>query len=122
MTFYEIAEITTNELFEYLVNNFSSAIPSEVNSIEDAEEVSRLLSKTANSYMYLSEVYAYLKFAIRNAKREEQPNKNKIDDLVDKKEIVDRFISALKLQYQAASRMITIRENNLKELDMCKSI
>lgn len=122
MTFYEIAEISTSELFDYLINNFSSAIPSEVNSVEDAEEVSRLLSKTANSYMYLSEVYAYLKFSIRNAKREEKRNKAKIDDLVDKKEIVDRFISALKLQYQAASRMITIRENNLKELDMCKSI
>lgn len=122
MTFYEITEISTSELFDYLIHNFSSAIPSEVNSVEDAEEVSKLLSKTANSYMYLSEVYAYLKFSIRNAKREEKRNKAKIDDLIDKKEIVDRFISALKLQYQAASRMITIRENNLKELDMCKSI
>lgn len=122
MTFKEIENSTTNELFEFLIENFSNSLPSEVNSVEEANEISRILSKTANNYMYLSEVYAFLKFSIRNEKRKENKNKAKIDDLIDKKEIIDRFISALKLQYQAASRMITIRESNIKELDMCKSI
>ena len=60
------------------------------------------------------EVLSYAKVNARLAKRE--GNKQKYEDAVDKKEIIQNMTDSIKQQYAALSRAVTIRIENNQEL------
>lgn len=104
------------EFVDFLAASFSYEIPVEITTIEQSIEAGKLLGELANNIAYLLSLSSYLKIYIRQAKLEK--NMELANDYIDKKNAVDAFADAIKQQYSAISRMITIRSDNLKELHM----
>lgn len=112
----EISEIDSEKFVFWLASTFHVIVPDQVTCVEDSEEVAALLAKCSNNYSYLIELYSYLRILARKAKKE--GNKDLQEEFMDKRDIVEKMAQAVKQQYQAASRLITIRHDNLEELHM----
>ena len=104
------------EFVDYLAASFSYDIPTEITTVEEASSAGVLLAELSNNFSYLLTISSYLKIYIRMAKAEK--DMKTANDYIDKKNAVDAFAEAMKQQYNAISRMITIRSDNMKELNM----
>lgn len=120
MTCKEYLELESSELLDILINSFIYEIPQEISTPEDLQEVSRMLSDTSNQYSFLTGLSSMAKIQKRNATREK--NKVKKEDLIDKESIINNVVEAVKLRYSTLSRMITIKQEYNKELNMNKMI
>lgn len=116
---FDLIDMDALEFVDYLAASFCYEIPTEITTVEQAEEASTLLAELSNNYSYLLSLSSYLKIYIRQAKSNK--DMNTANDYIDKKNAVDAFAEAVKQQYNAISRMITIRSDNLKELHMSDS-
>lgn len=119
MTYQEILNLDGEDLMNFLLNEFYEVVPENFETIDDTKEASRLMSKFSNSYFYLMSLLSYAKIYSRRAKREQ--NKTLAEDFVDKKDIINNVACAIKLQYQAVSRAITIRSETHAEMNMSES-
>ena len=79
-------------------------------------KASKMISRAIGNYSYLSSLLAYLKIKVRQEKR----NKNKeiYEDLIDKREVVQEMVDATKMLYNGISRMVTIKIEIDKEMNM----
>lgn len=116
---FDLIDMDALEFVDYLAASFCYEIPTEITTVEQAEEASILLAELSNNYSYLLSLSSYLKIYIRQAKSNK--DMKTANDYIDKKNAVDAFAEAVKQQYNAISRMITIRSDNLKELHMSDS-
>lgn len=116
MTMKEIEIMPIENYLQWMANGFYIPVPEQINTIEDADNAASLLSKFSNNYLYLIELYSYFKILSRKAKRDK--DMDKYEEYVDKRDIAEYMAKGVKLQYQAVSRMITIRQGNLDELSM----
>lgn len=95
-------------------------IPNGVNSEGDLKRIEYLLGKLANDYSYLIQMTGYARNYTRQLKRRGADCKNDYEDMLDKRDTLESIASAVKLQYQAVSRMLTTKiqiseENNLHD-------
>lgn len=116
MTFNQVIELDTVNFIEWIVTSFIAEIPAEIVTVEDANQASRIMAECCNNYVYLNELFCYLKAIAREEKR--NGNKEKAEDYVDKRDIAEKLARTVKQQYDTLSRMITIRSDNLTELHM----
>lgn len=130
MTKQQIIDMNVDDFINYIVNTYLEPVPERLETIEEMSTAGMLLAKYANSYTYLVALYAYLKAAARRAKRaqieakhteDELAAKEIYEDLNDKANLTIEFYKAIKQQYAALSRMITVRSDNLDELHMSDS-
>lgn len=112
----ELINMDALEFVDYLAASFSYDIPTEITTVEEASLAGVLLAELSNNFSYLLTISSYLKIYIRMAKAEK--DMKTANDYIDKKNAVDAFAEAMKQQYNAISRMITIRSDNMKELNM----
>lgn len=119
---------TPNTLFTMsnsdLLNNLRDVvlvdIPNGVNSEGDLKRIEYLLGKLANDYSYLVSMTGYARNFTRQLKRKGTEFKNDYEDMMDKRDTLEGVASAVKMQYQAVSRMLTAKiqiseENNLHD-------
>lgn len=117
---------TPNNLFTMsnsdLLNNLRDVvlvdIPNGVNSEGDLKRIEYLLGKLANDYSYLITLTGYARNYTRQLKRQGADFKHDYEDMLDKRDTLESIAGAVKLQYQAVSRMLTTKiqigeENNL---------
>ncbi len=116
MTMKEIEIMPIESYIQWMANGFHIPVPEQIKSIEDANKAATLLSKYSNNYLYLVELYNNFKVLSRKARRDK--DMDKYEEYVDKRDIAEYMAKGVKLQYQAVSRMITIRQGNLDELSM----
>lgn len=116
----EYLELTPSELLEVLIDNFIYDIPNEITTAEDYAIVSQMLSETSNQYSFLIQLSCTAKLNKRIASREK--NKAFKEDYIDKEAIIEKVISAVKLRYATLSRMVTIKQEHNRELNMNKII
>lgn len=116
----EYLELSPTELLEVLIDNFIYDIPNEILSPEDYASVSEMLSSTSNQYSFLVQLSCAAKIQKRLASR--RKDKTAKEDLIDKETIIDNIVSAVKLRYSTLSRMITIKQEYNKEINMNKLI
>lgn len=93
-------------------------IPTGINSDNDLKRIEYLLGKLANDYSYLITLTGYARNYTRQLKRQGADFKHDYEDMLDKRDTLESMASAVKLQYQAVSRMLTTKiqieeENNL---------
>lgn len=104
------------KLHEYLFTTFRVTVPQTIISVDDMNKASQLLLKLASDFSYLVALSAYAKLCVRDAKRNKSTRE--WEDMVDRKEIIDKTTEMVKQDYTAVSRAVTIKQENNKELYM----
>lgn len=116
MSFEELMSMDTESFFEWITYNFNTDMIDAVETEDDMRQASKMISRAIGNYSYLSSLLAYLKIKVRQEKR----NKNKeiYEDLIDKREVVQEMVDATKMLYNGISRMVTIKIEIDKEMNM----
>ena len=100
------------ELFEFLYSEYIKDLP----EVDDLDGLAYKLSEAANVYAFLSGLEAAAKVAVRNAKT--SGNKEEYGDAIDRRDVITNMINAIKMQYTAASRIITAKAQAKDEMNM----
>lgn len=116
MDYMKIMEMEPIDLISWLNKNFLVQMPQHITSVSDMNQASELLMRLSANYSYLCTLLSYAKVMVRNAKRNKP--KSEYEDLVDRKEIIQNITDAVKQEYSAISRAVTIRIENNAELRM----
>lgn len=104
------------ELSIRLDEEFDVTLPDAIISIEDMEAASKLLIKLSGSYSFLTSLLSFAKIAVRETKR--SGDKVAWEDMVDRKDAIENKTNAIKQNYSAVSRAVTIHIENNAELRM----
>lgn len=116
-----IAETDPEELLKSMKENFTTKLPVQVESVEDLQNAQKLLSKLASQYSFLTAVAVEVKGIKRRIKRDKAA-KEKVDDMMEREEILTAYCDSVKMNYNAVSRMITIRQQIYDEYKMDKYV
>ena len=109
--------IYLNEFFYPLMQAFdSTAIEADIESSDGLRCISYQMVKLANQYPYLASVMSYIKVFLRRAR--EDGNKDVVNLLVDKKDIIENALKTVSQKHAVLSRQITIKSDIMKELNM----
>lgn len=108
--------VTPPEELIYLVQaRCQLKIPPTVETVEDMQVIGQLLSQSASEYSYLSTMAMIAKLRKRQLKRE-GADKKECEDALSREEIFQHFAGIMKATYDAASRMITVKQQVNEEL------
>lgn len=116
----QVLEKSSLDVAKWCIEDFMQVIDINCNSTSDMTKISEKMLELTNKYAYIQGLLAYIKVLIRESKCE--GNKSKADSLIDKKDALERSCESLKLQHLTLSRMITAKQEELRELYMtgCK--
>jgi hypothetical protein len=115
--FENILTLDPENLLEWLNDNFFEDIPTTITSTEDLRNAGTLLGKLTNIYSYLVSLSMFAKLKVREAKKDKE-NKENIDKAIDRKEIINSYAEIIKCQYNAVSRMVTVKKQIDEEMKM----
>lgn len=127
-TFFEIASMDKFKLNEYLITEFDYVIPRRIEYAEELKEAGELLIRITNANSFLTNVLSTVSLSKRMYKRsyeactrgsdEYREKKREFEDYVDKELILQQKINALDGIRSTISRMITIKQEINKELNI----
>ena len=121
MTNKELLQMTPLDLTDWLIKNYVTEIPTNIESKEDMEKAGRLLGELTNKYSYLISLVTYAKISVREEKRKGSSNKEGSDNAIDRRDAIQNIADIVKMQYQAVSRMITVKKEINEEIHMSDS-
>lgn len=101
----------------WLDKNFLDTIPTGIETTDDLRRAGELLGKLANIYSYIMSITTFAKLAVREAKRRGD-SKDDINDCIARRDVLDSFTEVIKTQYNAVSRMITVKKQVDEEIKM----
>ncbi len=104
-------------LSEYVID-----IPTTIETVEDMQLASRLLSNLASSYVYLNSLGVYAKNAVRREKKKGKENKEVYEALIDRQNAIDVTTDSVKMLYNCLSRLVTIKQEINREINMSNKI
>lgn len=103
------------EVIENVSKSVFETIPEEIDMTELAN-IERSLARLSNNYAYVVELTGYSRNFVRQLKR--QGNKERYEDMMDIRDSLEYIASAVKLQYQSVSRILTVKQQTLNYADM----
>ena len=115
--FENILSLDPADLLAWLNDNYLETIPTTVTNVEDLKRSGELLGKLTNIYSYLTSLALFAKLKVREVKKD-KANKEEIDKAIDRKEIINSFAEMIKCQYNAVSRMVTVKKQIDDEMRM----
>jgi hypothetical protein len=115
-TYDELMKMEPRKLLNLLTSRFYVTMPEQITTVEDMERASKILLKLSANFSYLQALCAYAKFYTREQKR--SGDKKLYEDAVDRRDIVENITDAVKQEYAAISRAVTIHTENNQELRM----
>lgn len=120
----DVLKMSPIELQKWLTEEFDllKSIPTDISSIEDMNNASKMISQFTNRLSYLTNLSVFAKIAVRNEKRKGKENKQNSDDMIDRQYAIDKACDIVKQQYNTVSRMITVKQEINKELYMSENI
>lgn len=118
MDFSDLYLISVENLNKWLDNRFYVQIPNGLETIDDMKTAGKLLGQLTNDYAYLVQLLSRAKAYVRAEKRKGKDAKISYEDMIDKRDAIDEMTSVVKMQYQAVSRMITVKQDIQNELNM----
>lgn len=101
--------MSNTEIVDKLRDTVIEDIPKGIKSDKDLERLEYLLGKLANDYVYLVSMTNYARNYVRQLKRKGKEFQVEYEDMMDKRDTLESIASAVKLQYQSVSRMLTIK-------------
>ena len=119
----ELFFISNEAMLDALASTILVDIPTGVQSEDDLHRIEYLLGKLANDYCYLTALGGYARNYVRQIKRKGKDYTHEYEDMMDKRTSLEELASAVKIQYQAVSRLLTVRmaihdENNMTDYRM----
>lgn len=120
VNYTDLYNISVENLMKWLDKKFYINVPAGLETITDMQQAGKLLGKLSNDYAYLAMLLSYAKTFVRAEKRKGKDFKATYEDMIDKRDIIDEMTSVVKMQYQAISRMITVKQQIQEELNMTK--
>lgn len=111
----DLKEMSVSSMIEYIDSTIMQDIPETMGEY-DIQKMEILLSRIPNSYAYIMTLLSYSRTFVREAKRD--GNKERYEDMMDKRDALESISAALKLQYQGISRKITLYEQKYDALNM----
>lgn len=120
------AKVIPSSLFTMSVSDIVKAvservfqeIPEQVKGNDDLAKIEEMLARLANDYAYLVTLVGYARNYSRQLKRAGKDSKEMWEDMLDKVSALEEMSSAVKLQYQAVSRILTIKTYSMDGADM----
>jgi hypothetical protein len=93
--------------------HFSFETSSHMESPDDANRGLDMMNVQARMIEYLRELDSYAKVYARDLKRKGSEFKMEYEDMVDRREIIENEIDAIKISYQTTNKCISVfMENN----------
>ena len=127
-TYYDIASMDKFELNKYLIEQYDYQIPPQIEYAPELKQAGELLIRITNANSFLVNILSTVSLLKRTYKRryeackkgseEYYEKKREFEDYVDKELILSAKIEALDGIKQTISRMITIKQEINKELNM----
>jgi hypothetical protein len=108
MNTMQILSMSPLDLVAWLDENFLKPLPMPETSAEFAKNKA-LLAELANTYAYLVSLHSVAQIMVRDAKDQGLP-KAHINNAIDRRDIIAHIMEAVKMQYNAFSRMITVQQ------------
>lgn len=121
------AKVTPSSLFTMSVDDIVKAVSARVlhdipeneeKSNDDLAKIEGMLARLANDYAYLVTLAGYARNYVRRLKREGKDSKEMYEDMMDKRTVIEEMADAVKLQYQAVSRILTVKTYSMDQQDM----
>ena len=119
---YQEVLIMNPDALEDWLSEYTIEIPTAIETIEDMQLASRLLSRLASSYVYLNSLGVYAKNAVRREKKKGKENKEVYEALIDRQNAIDTTTESVKMLYNCLSRLITIKQEINREINMSNQI
>ena len=102
----------------WLKDQFVEDIPLAFDTYEDLQKIGNQIGTITNRYAYIAAFLSYTKVQARQLKRMGSTYKTAYEDMIDRRDALQHTADTLKLQYQSMSRLITIRQEINRELNM----
>ena len=112
MTNRELFEMEPLEMLSYLMRATQVALPESLDSAEAMGAASRATLKLGGYQAYLEGLLGYAKCMVREAKR--NCTTEEWQDMVDRKEVVERGLKSTEAEYLALSRAATMEMDSLR--------
>ena len=116
MNIIQIISYAPDKVASWAVDEFFGPLDNSFESPEALTKLSADMVTLVNQYSFIASVLATLKVECRNQKN--LGNKKKYEELVDKRDILQKALDSVKLKQAALSRMITIKQEIDRELNM----
>lgn len=118
---YNVDELLSMEpvkLMNLFEEDFQRDVPEVIETVDELKRAGRALGALAADYSYLAQLSAYAKIDVREKKRNSSKDKDAIEDAIDRKAVIDAFLSSTDMRYKAVSRMLTTKQQINEELKM----
>lgn len=109
-----ITEIEYTALMDLLHDVYAKDIPAvNINEPVDTQAIENNMIFFSNQYAYLTELWARMAHEVRLLKRTSK-NKDAIDLAMDKRDYLEKVMSACKIKYYAARAMLKYHSEEIK--------
>ncbi len=112
----ELLEMKAEELVPYMMQICTISLPEKIDSIEEMQYASGLLSKASALYSFASNLALTSNIRKRNFKKEKK--KDEYEEEIAREMVFNSFSEQLKMSYNTVSRMFSIKQQISQELKM----
>ena len=111
----ELLSMPPEELMAAASNRFKLDLPPSIDTVDNLSKLAKLMSKSISEYSYLINMAQIARMRKRALKRS-GADKFTVEDALTREEIFTNYAEIMKAAYQAASRMITVKQEINEEL------
>lgn len=111
----ELLSMPPEELMAAASNRFKLDLPPSIDTVDNLNKLAKLMSKSISEYSYLINMAQIARMRKRALKRS-GADKFTMEDALTREEIFTNYAEIMKAAYQAASRMITVKQEINEEL------
>lgn len=103
MNISNVSDIEYTVLMEMLHDTYCKELPTvDITTPINNDELEKLMIFFANQYAYITELWARMSHEVRSLKRMDVKNKDSIDMAMDKRDYLEKVMSACKIKYYGA--------------------
>lgn len=111
----KLLSMPPEELMAAASNRFKLDLPPSIDTVDNLNKLAKLMSKSISEYSYLINMAQIARMRKRALKRS-GADKFTVEDALTREEIFTNYAEIMKAAYQAASRMITVKQEINEEL------
>lgn len=111
----ELLSMPPEELMAAASNRFKLDLPPSIDTVDNLNKLAKFMSKSISEYSYLINMAQIARMRKRALKRS-GADKFTVEDALTREEIFTNYAEIMKAAYQAASRMITVKQEINEEL------
>ena len=111
----ELLSMPPEDLMAAASNRFKLDLPPSIDTVDNLNKLAKLMSKSISEYSYLINMAQIARMRKRALKRS-GADKFTVEDALTREEIFTNYAEIMKAAYQAASRMITVKQEINEEL------